>query len=312
MLPEPEEVEQTTETPTEPTTPASSEEPPRSEAEVELEEVDFSELTSFVEKDGELETASVEQVVEEPEKPAEETPPEEVAEPEKKEESVSTEEKPPEVKAEPEKKEEPPKVEEPPTPEVKMPTEDELQGMYKDHRAKTLPKLEEFFVLSEEDAAALDEQPSKVIPKLAAQMMYDTMLSTYNAVLAAAPSIVHRLIHASNEAKSAETAFFSAWPDLKDPKAKPVIAAAINAYRATNPRASRDDVIQKAGLMAMLNLGMDPTKKAEVITPPAARLTPPKPAGGRNTAQTTPPRPKGEESDNIFGVLAEAFKEEYR
>lgn len=283
---------------------------PHSETEVELQEVDFSALTDFVENDGEVETPPVEQVAEEESISDEETPPEETPEPveaqsaEEPEEAVE-----PEVKAEPEKKETP-VVEEPVQPEVKVPTEEELQGMYTEHREKTLPKFEEMLQLTEEEAAALDEQPSKVMPKLAARLMYDTMLSTYNAVMAAIPSPVNRLIQATRHAEEAEREFYGEWPELQDKKYAPVIGSAIQAFRAANPRADRQTVIKQAGVMAMLQLGLDPVNRAgkQPAAPPAPKKQPPKPVGGRNTTQTAPPNRGRNEPENIFAGLAEAFE----
>lgn len=275
-----------------------------SETEGDFIEVDFSELTGFADEDegGEeapaVETASKEE-------PPEETPvAEEEAAVEVKTESES--EKPPESK-EPEVEEPKKEATAPEQPEVKMPTKEELEGMYKEHREKTLPTLEGMFQLSDEEAAALDEQPSKMIPKLAGQMMYDTMMSTYNAVLTAMPSVVGKLIDASNKAKEAESVFYGQWPDLNKPEAAPVVQAAVTAYRSANPRAKLEDVVKNAGVMAMIQLGLDPMAKREApaSTKPAVKTVPAKPAAPRGQPPTPPKRE--DEEVNEFAELAELF-----
>jgi hypothetical protein len=282
-----------------------------------LEEPDFSAITDFVENDGE--EIPVETVAEETETPAEETPPETPSEPvvEAEDESVvAAEEETPPEKVAAEEKETPPAetpVEKPePTPELVVPTEEELEGMYQEHRTNTLPTLEALFQLSDEDAAALDEQPSKMIPKLAGQMMYDTMLSTYNAVLAAMPSVVNRLIQASGDADKASSQFYDEWPDLNNAKSRPAVSAAIKAFKSANPRAELPEVIKQAGVMAMINMGLDPTK-ARVETPVAVRTTPVAPArpAAPGGAPPTPPAPRKEEDGNIFAELAQLHDEEF-
>jgi len=278
---------------------------------LEFEEADFGAITDFVELDGE-EPPPVEPQAEAVETPAEETPPEEPPV-----EEVSASEAKPEVEEEvptevvAEAEETPPEPVVEPEPEVtKVPTQEELKGMYDEHRAKTLPELEKLFTLSDEQAAALDEQPSKIIPQLAGQMMYDTMLSTYNAVMSALPTVVGTYLAASTTAEKAQGQFFDRWPDLQKPQASKVVSAAIQAYRSANPRAPLDDVIQGAGVMAMINLGLDPMKKAEPeISPAKPKPRPPKPAAPRGQTPI-PPKPSGESEGNFFSDLAEVFDQD--
>ncbi len=297
----------------------SKETPPESSPEgtdLEFEEPDFGAITDFVDSDGEEEVEVLDVTpTEEPEvKPGEEIPPEVPAPIEEGE----SEEKPPEGEEKPEEKVEPeakpeeketapvekPEVLEP----VKVPTTDELEGMYKEHREKTLPQLEKIFALTDEEAAALDERPSQVVPKLAGQLMYDTMLSTYNAVIAALPSVITTFIEASKQADTAQGKFFEAWPQLVGQKAAvPVISAAIHAYRGQNPRADLDDIIKNAGVMAMVNLGLDPLKVVEEKKPPVVKKVPVKPVAPHGTSEIVPPVKSGDEEDNIFGKLTDAI-----
>jgi hypothetical protein len=281
-----------------------------------FEEPDFAAITEFVDGNGEEVPVAVQ--TEEAETPVEEEPPQEelAAEPES-EAVVPTEEEPEtpaeEVAAAEEEPEPEPEVAAEPEPEpepIKLPTAEELEGLYTEHREKTLPQLAEMFVLSEEDAAALDEQPSKAIPKLAGQMMYDTMLSTYNAVLTALPTVVQAQMASARKAEAAQEQFYAAWPDLNNEKARPAVSAAVHAYRAANPRAGLQEVIKQSGVMAMLNLGLDPTKVNEKSKPkPARRAAPAKPAGAGHSTQQTAPNP-AEEVTNMFDALTQAIQDE--
>lgn len=274
-----------------------------------FEEPDFGAITDFVEGHEEVEA------------PQEEAEPAVAAEAEVQETPVE-EEAPPEVPAEAvesESAEETPKEEvkaaEPevsPEPEpVKVPTKEEIEGMYAEHREKLLPELEKVFTLSDEEAAALDEQPSTVLPKLAAQMQYDVMLSTYNAVVAALPNMMQTFNQANDLATKARNQFIDAWPELDNPKAEPVSMAAVQAYRAANPRANLEEVIQNAGVMAMINLGLDPMRKKKEETKPTAapRQTPPKPVAPTGAAPVPPT--KQDKEPNMFSELAAVFEEEF-
>lgn len=271
-----------------------------------FEEPDFAALTSFVEDDvveaveetpAEAPPVEAEAEVTEEAVEQEAAPPEESAESAESESTETAEEKEEaEVKAEEEPKQEP----------VKLPTREELEGLYAEHREKTLPELEKVFTLSEEEAAALDEQPSKVLPKLAAQLQYDVMLSTYNAVLQAMPSVMGTLMHTTKLADQAQAQFMEKWPDLNNKKAEPAVRAAIQAYRAANPRASLEETIKNAGVMAMINLGLDPTKsQQQVQKKPALKAAPPKPAAP--TGQQPAPPVRQESEENVFAEIARVF-----
>lgn len=310
---ETEETSETEETPSSPQLPESEE--PSSKLTLEFEEPDFSAITEFVEDDGES-SPPVEPPAEEVEPPAEETPPEEPPAEVPEGESPPTpegEEKP--TEAAEAKEDTPPEPEKPaevtpPEPEpLKIPTQEDLEGMYAEHREKTLPVLEELFKLSDEEAAALDEAPSKVIPKLAGRMMYETLLSTYNAVIAALPTVVGTYIMASGKADEAKQQFFDTWPDLNKQAASPATVAAIRAYRSANPRATLDEIIKGAGVMAMINLGLDPMKSKVQEKTPVAPKAPAKPAAPRGASPEPPVKP-GDKPENVFSDLAELYDED--
>lgn len=305
--------EQTTEAP-EQTEISSSELLPTSEESsegtgLEFEEPDFQAITDFVEGDVEEVFPVVAEAEETVETPEEIVPPAEEAAAPELSESVET---PEEVVEEPAVEEVVPVaaeevVEQEP---LKLPTREDLEGMYKDHREKTLPVLEQVFTLSDEEAAALDEQPSKVLPKLAAQLQYDVMLSTYNAIITALPSVMGTFNRANEIASSAHGQFMETWPDLNSKKAEPVVKASIQAYRVANPRATLEDTIRGAGIMAMVNLGLDPTPKSQQKPAVKAvrKVVPPKPVAPTGASPTPPV--KGNQETNEFADLAEVFLSE--
>lgn len=274
---------------------------------------DFSELSEFVDngeeeapaKDAELDAA----------KPTEETPP-------VSDETQGKEEKPVEVEVKPEEtpaevptetppvaasEEDPPPTPTPepePAPEVKVPTKEEMQGMYDQFRDETLPVLEKLYAMDDDLAAAYDENPKEVLPKIAAQIHYDAMMSSYNAVMAAVPSVIGRYIKAATLANNAENEFVKAWPQLNDKKFENVVRTAVQSYRQSNPNANLADVIQKAGTLAMINAGLKlDAPVAEVKPKPAPKpAMPVSPSGQVNVEAPVVP---GAGSDNVFDQLSE-------
>ena len=224
--------QQLAESPETPETTTSQPAPEEGQTEVNAyEDVDFSALSEFV--DG-TEPEPL------PEPEAEVTPEESdeelvaVSEETEKPESEQQEEipEPEQAAAEPAKEEAEPEPEPEP---VKVPTREELEGMYEQFRTDSLPQLEKLYEMDEETAAAFDENPHQVLPKIAARLHFDAMMSTYNAVTAAMPSLVGQVVKAMETANSAESAFYDAWPDLKSAKPE-VVQTAVRSYRQANPK----------------------------------------------------------------------------
>lgn len=263
-----------------------------------FEEVDFSALSEIV--DGEV--SGPDPLPEQEETPqAEEQEIEAVSEETEQPEAEEKGELPEPVEAQAEP--EPAKEEASPEP-VKVPTKEELTGMYDKFREESLPHLEKLYEMDEETATAFDENPREVLPKIAAKLHFDAMMSTYNAVTAAMPSLVGQVVKAMEISNSAEQAFYEAWPDLKQASPQ-VVETAVKSYRAANPTAKLDQVIQNAGRLAMINAGLDPTPKPKVDPTPKAQ--PPRPAAPGGTNPTPPPRPKAPGSENVFAELTEAW-----
>ena len=194
-----------------------------------------------------------------------------------------------------------PEPEPEPVAEVKVPTREELTGLYEEFRTTALPELEKQYQLDDETLTAYDENPKETLPKFAAQIHFNAMMSTYNAVLAAVPQVIQRVIEAGKVATAAEAQFYEKWPDLKGIDTN-VLRTAAKSYRQANPTANLEQVITGAGTLAMVSAGLSLTPPA----PPVPRKPPAKPAapGG---AITTPPVVRKPEDDNIFGQLSEDY-----
>jgi hypothetical protein len=188
----------------------SSQQPPEQGTKTEdrqsFEDVDFSALSEFVDgkepeplpEDPELEASTEEDL----EIASGETSQPEAAE----EKGALPEPEPAQAEAEPAKEE---AASEPEPEPIKVPTREELEGLYDKFREDSLPQLERMYEMDEETAAAFDENPREVLPKIAAKLHFESMMSTYNAVTAAMPSLVGQVVKAMETANSAEKAFYA-------------------------------------------------------------------------------------------------------
>ncbi len=147
--------------------------------------------------------------------------------------------------------------------------------------------------MTEEETTAFNANPAQELPKLVTKLHYEVMLATHNAVVSVLPALMD--VHQNQRSETAKRteAFFGRWPALKakvegagtDIKPLETIVNSIKAYRTANPKADEKTVIEQAGLLAAMSLGINPT---EVVAPPPAGVVPAAPA-----APAMPARPAG-------------------
>jgi hypothetical protein len=191
------------------------------------------------------------------------------------------------------------------------------------HRERFLPELQKLYALDPtRDAAAIEElrtSPELALPKLAANLHYEVQLATYNSIMQAVPEIVGTIISRREEVSSLERSFKEMWPQLHEkPEYETAAESSIRAMRAANPQMPMKEVLQKAGMMAMLTLGLPlPAPQAQAphapapqapLAPPVRMAPPGRPAGvgAAGASPMTPPAAGGE--GNIFEDLFEAAR----
>lgn len=176
---------------------------------------------------------------------------------------------------------------------------------FEKHRAETIPKLEKLYELTEEEADDFRVSPDKVLPKLAARLHYEITTAVFNSVLGSIPQQVAQTLAVQKAHTEAENAFYSKWPDLKDPKYQGTVINSIQAYKQANPRASLSEVMDRAGLMAMLSLGLTPRQMQQQMAAPPPMAKPVAPAGAGASSAPIPQRAMTEEQ-SVFAELVEA------
>jgi hypothetical protein len=176
-------------------------------------------------------------------------------------------------------------------------------------RNKEIERLVGAYALNGEDAAAILTSPETVVPKMLANLHVNVCDSIIGAIMSRMPDAVQAIMENGRAAREAEDAFYSAWPALKDAKYRTVVGQSIQAYRALNPRAQRDEMIRAAGLNAMIysRLPIPPELLAAPSAPaqPQPSFTPAAPAAG-------PGAPPPTRSTNPFTLLNEELDEDDR
>lgn len=288
----------------EPEAPDPSEAPPSEPNESEL---DFAKLAEdFSSDDSDPEPVAAEEPENPPAEPAPE-PPKEEAPPaptppatEEKEEP----ETPPATEAA-----EPPKEETPPEPTAAEPlTPEKIEEQYKAYRESIMPQLEAQYQLTEEQVEAIQDNPQQVIPQLAAKIHYSAQVAAYTGIMTQLPAMIAQVQERVTAEQKAEESFFSRWPALKDKQHEQTVSRTLTAWRQANPEATLEDMIEKAGVSAMLAAGLDPRTVQEKEddagppTPPPAR---PAGAGGSGS-----PRTAETGAVNLFESIAADIEEE--
>lgn len=200
----------------------------------------------------------------------------------------------------------------PTTPAEPVKSPEELQAERAEQRAQVIEHMAQSWTLSEEDEAAMLTEPSKVLPKIRANLFMDVL----DAVMAGVQQQVPHLISTYNTQTTAreehEKAFYSANPKLDQGKHSEVVNSLAVAYMQANPQASSEKMIKEVGVMAMFQLGIDPTETPAPAneTPAAQPAVAPRvpPAAGAQVASTGKQVSSAEE---YWGQVADELDEDF-
>jgi len=153
-------------------------------------------------------------------------------------------------------------------------------------------KLEKMYAVSEDDANKLQTEPELVLPQMAARMHMEITKTLLTAMQSIVPDIISNQQSLRSADEEARTAFYSANPDLNDPKYEQAVLKVAGMYRAANPTASRAEAVKTIGTMVRLSLGLtsptneppSPPVTSQQQLPQTARQVPFSPARGGGAA----------------------------
>ena len=276
------------ETPAETPAPTPVEDTPPQESDFDINGLladDYESVSPETETEAKVEPDSTEAPVQASEEAQTEETPADAATPAPEEAESSA---PEEVKAEEEApKDETPAQEE----EVEPPTTvQDLLDSFENKESEIVDALAQArYSLSQEDIDLLETDASAAVPKLLAKAHLQAVGASLKYMQALVPSMVQQQTMAMNTAREAETAFFDAFPALREHRAEALKAA--QTYRSVYPKASRDEMIQNVGAVVMQKLGLSAQPPVAQNTPPAPKPSQPphRPAGAVGSPVTAAP-----------------------
>lgn len=187
-----------------------------------------------------------------------------------------------------------------------LPTREQYEAML----AEVDKALMQVYGFNPEAAGKLDDiaaKPSEYLPQLAATIHKNVYTQALQAVQELVPQMVAQHLQRKTVEDAAENAFYSRWPELKGKDE--VVIRSVQALKATAPGAlSQAELIERAGMLAMISAGLNPVGSPPANTPPAASpFSPPRPVQPGGAGPGTPgngPQLSYEES-----VFADMVKE---
>lgn len=164
----------------------------------------------------------------------------------------------------------------------------------------SIPKLEQLYAFSDEDASAMQTEPELVIPRLAAKMHAEIMSDVLQGIKAIVPHYVTQHTTQVSAEEQAWNDFYSANEDLRTVATRDQVLAVAQIYRQMHPQAQGADLLKGIGKVMRQTMGL-PDPQAAPTTPPSPQTKPRPftPAQGRSQGTQVKP-------DNIWAELSEA------
>lgn len=170
----------------------------------------------------------------------------------------------------------------------------ELVDSIRQNAPALVEQLASNYVLSTEEAEALENDVVGTLPKLFARVHLNATVGALHNMKQLIPKMIRDAIQGDRTKRDNLDAFYKAWPQLD--KANPQHLEAISmlggAYRRANPTASREQAIKAIGTLALHHLGLPLTP---VGGGPNGRTVSQKPfvpaMGGGPAAPTGAPEP---------------------
>lgn len=239
-----------------------------------------------------------------------ETPVEETAPAAETETPETTPEPEPEAQATPEQ--------EPVTPSEPEASQEDLEAQWKEQREKTLPQLEQLYQLTDEQMEAIQDDPGKVFPQLAAQLHFNVQTAMWNSMQTVLPQFIGQMLKFHKTTEERFGRFYEAFPDLKGAGYDELISqntqAVLDQAKKSGRTLNEEQLFQAVGGMTLAMAGIVPKAReaTETSAPPApapaAPAVQPPTAGplGKGPANPNPqPRPvEMSEQESVIDELA--------
>lgn len=188
-------------------------------------------------------------------------------------------------------------------PSIPTKSPEERAAEFAELRRGAEEELVKTFQLTEEQADNLIENPNEVLPQMMAKLYLDSYASIIQAVQANIPQMIQATMAQTQVEKTAETQFYSEWPQLNKPEYQDTLRRVADSYRVANPKATAEQFIKEVGAQGWvaLRLPLDElvahTSGKKVASPrllPSGGRAPASPGNASLTGQAPVRRPLNE------------------
>lgn len=179
-----------------------------------------------------------------------------------------------------------PKAEAQPTTGVEAPAPPTTEQLLV-QRGQLIDAIAQRYTFNEDQIAAVQTEPEKVLPRMAAQIQVETFENVLNVVMAQVPLLIAAERQRTSQAEQYNNQFYGRWPALRDQRFNARLQEVALAYRQANPRATPEQAIESIGAMVHVMEGIPVQPPASAAAPaavapqqiPASSMRPPAPAG---------------------------------
>lgn len=182
------------------------------------------------------------------------------------------------------------------SPDLSLADPVQLGAMLQQNFDQLIPHLaQNEFALSPEDLSALETDAPGHIPTLLARVHLKGQMNTLNLLQRMVPQMIQRSVQVMRKNMENEQAFYSSWPGLDRVKHGQIVQSYARLFRAQNPQATREQMIQALGPIVAQAAGVADPRKAVVNGAPQGRVQPspfvpamPGPAASPQPAEADP------------------------
>lgn len=164
------------------------------------------------------------------------------------------------------------------------------------------------YMLTEEQATRIISKPEEAFPEYAARLHVRLAGQIGQAMQQILPGIIDQIVDGKMKAQALENDFFRSYPQLSDPRFRPVVSQSLRMARQASPQADRNQIMSDGAALAAMKLRLQLTNGAQqpvaVLQAPVQTqplpVQPFQPALGGGA----PLQPMMQEQVNEFEVLA--------
>lgn len=150
-----------------------------------------------------------------------------------------------------------------PAPQAQRPDLSAMEAQTIAHLAKTE------YALTEEQATRIISKPEEAFPEYAARLHVRLAGQIGQAMQQILPGIIEGIVDGKIKAQALEIDFFRSYPQLSDPRFKPVVVQSLRMARQASPQADRAQIMSDGAALAAMKLRLQLTNGAQqpVVVP---------------------------------------------